>query len=119
VTTTRSRRCCNFFHALLPPSLSNYVGLPLLVDKLPKSALLPRLDQMADQLSARKGKLMHCSGCLALIKSTLSAIPMYTAMSHDLPAWLLKSFVKISKAFLWTGMEVVNGGKCSVASCRV
>jgi hypothetical protein len=62
---------------------------------------------------------MHQSGCLALIKLTLAAIPTYAAISHALPAWLLKAFVKIFKAFLWMGAEMVNGGKCLVTWCCV
>jgi hypothetical protein len=84
------------------------------VSKLSKFALLTLVDQMADRLPSWKGRLMHRSGCLSLIKSTLAAIPIYIAMSHELPSWLLKAFVKIFKAFLWTGMEVVHGGKCLV-----
>jgi hypothetical protein len=45
---------------------------------------------------------------------TLSAIPIYTAISTELPPWL-KAFRKIMTAFLWTGTEVVHGGKCLVA----
>jgi hypothetical protein len=62
---------------------------------------------------------MHHSGWLSLIKSTLAAILVYTAMSQEVPAWLLQAFIKIFKAFLWTGIEVVEGGKCLVAWSRV
>jgi hypothetical protein len=110
-------------HDLFPYLIASfpikYLGPLLSLDKLPKSTLLPLADQMTDKLPSWKGKLMHQSGRLALIKSTLAAIPIYTAMSHELPAWLLKAFKKIFKAFLWTGTEVANGGKCLVAWCRV
>jgi hypothetical protein len=39
-----------------------YLGMPLSVTKLPKSTLQPLLDNMADRLSAWRGKLMHRSG---------------------------------------------------------
>jgi hypothetical protein len=58
---------------------------------------------------------MHRSGRLTLIKTTLAAIPVYTVMSQVLQAWLHQAFTKIFKAFLWTGTEVVEGGKCLVA----
>jgi hypothetical protein len=56
--------------------LMKYLGLPLSVSKLPKSA---------NRLPMWEGRLMQCSGCLPLINSTLAAIPVYTAMSQELP----------------------------------
>jgi hypothetical protein len=50
---------------------------------------------------------MHQSGRLVLTKMTLSSIPVYTAISFELPPWLLKSLVKIMKAFLWLGISQV------------
>jgi hypothetical protein len=46
-----------------------YLGMPLSVSKLPKSALQPLLDDMADMLLMWHDRLMHQSGCLTLIKS--------------------------------------------------
>jgi hypothetical protein len=77
-------------------------------------ALLPLVDKMADRLPTWKGRLMHRSGHLPLIKSTLATIPIYTTISQERSVWLLKAFLKIFKAFLWTGTEVVHGGKCLV-----
>jgi hypothetical protein len=34
------------------------------------------------------------------IKTTLLTIPIYMAISHALPPWLLRTFVKIFMAFL-------------------
>jgi hypothetical protein len=89
------------------------------VRKLPKAALRPLVDRAADKLSAWKGSLMHHRGRLALIKSTLSAIPVYTSIGVGLQPWLIKVLEKIMKAFLWTGTEEVKAGKCAVAWCRV
>lgn len=77
-----------------------YLGIPLSVTKLPKSALQPLLDQIADHLPAWKGRQMNRSGCLVLIKTTLAAVPIHTAISLKLPPWFLKAFQKIMKAFL-------------------
>jgi hypothetical protein len=52
-----------------------YLGMSLSVNKLPKIALQPLIDRMADPLPAWKGHLMHCSGRLTLIKITLVATP--------------------------------------------
>jgi hypothetical protein len=62
---------------------------------------------------------MNKSGRLALIKSTLSAIPIHTCLVLDMPPWFVKALNKIFKAFLWSGTDVVQGGKCAVAWVRV
>jgi hypothetical protein len=98
----------------VPHFPTTYLGIPLSVAKLRKSALQPLLDKAADCLPAWKGRLLHRSGRLTLVRMTLSAIPIYTAISTELPPWL-KAFRKIMTAFLWTGTEVVHGGKCLVA----
>jgi hypothetical protein len=96
-----------------------YLGMPLLVHKMLKSALQPLLDNMVDRLLAWRGKLMHRNGRLALIKSTLAAIPVYTVISYHLTPWFQKAMTKIFTAFLWIGTEVAHGGKCLVAWKRV
>jgi hypothetical protein len=80
-----------------------YLGIPLSVKKLPRSVLQPLADKVADKLLIWQGKLMHQSGILVLIKTTLSSISIYTSISIELPPWLLKCLVKLMKAFLWSG----------------
>lgn len=92
-----------------------YLGVPLSVKKLPKTSLQPLIDKVADRLPTWKGRLMNRSGRLALIKSTLSAIPIHIAINLKLDPWAIKALEKIMKAFLWSGTEVVSSGKCSVA----
>jgi hypothetical protein len=62
---------------------------------------------------------MHKSGRLILVKTTLSAMPIYMAIRIHLPPCLQKALVTISKAFLWFNTDVVQGGKCVVAWSRV
>jgi hypothetical protein len=57
---------------------------------------------------------MNQSGQLALIKSTMTAIPFHASISIGLPQWVLKALTKITKAFIWTHSDVVQGGKCLV-----
>jgi hypothetical protein len=62
--------------------------------------------------------MMNISGRLVLIKSTLSAIPIYVSISVGLPGWVHNALIKIMKAFLWTGSEVVSallhGAVCNI-----
>jgi hypothetical protein len=91
-----------------------YLGLPLSLGKLPKSVWQPLVDKAADRLPIWKGSMMNCSDRFALIKSTLSAIPLYTSIGLGLPGWVQKALEKIMKAFLWTGTDTIQAGKCLV-----
>jgi hypothetical protein len=96
-----------------------YLGVPLSTGKLPRSVWQWLIDKVADKLPVWKGALMHRAGRLALIKSTLSAILIYTSICLGLPAWVHKALTKIIKAFLWAGLDAVKLGKCLVAWDRV
>jgi hypothetical protein len=96
-----------------------YLGLPLSMTKLPKYVLQPLADRIADKLAAWKGRLLHCSGHLTLIKTTLCAVPVYTLINVKLSGWLLKAVQKVLKSFLWSGAEVKQSGKCIIAWSRV
>jgi hypothetical protein len=51
--------------------------------------------------------MMHRFSRLVLVKSTLSVVPIYTMIYMGLPAWMHKGLVKLAKAFLWLGSDVV------------
>jgi hypothetical protein len=85
----------------------SYLRILLSISSLPKVAWHRLIDSMADKLPAWKGRLMHKSGRLALIKSTLVDVPVHTAISLELPAWVRKAIVKIMRSFLWTGTDSV------------
>jgi hypothetical protein len=51
-----------------------YLGIPLSVTKLPKLVLQPLIDKAVDRLPAWKQRLLHQSGRLTLIRTTISAI---------------------------------------------
>jgi hypothetical protein len=70
---------------------------------------------VVDKLLPWKGKPMHKSDRLMLIKSTLAAVPIHLALILELMAWVRKALVKIMRVFLWTGTEAMQSGKCAVA----
>jgi hypothetical protein len=96
-----------------------YLGLPLSTSKLPKLVLQPLANCITDKLPAWKGRILHRSGCLTLIKTMLCAVLVYTSISISLLGWLLKAIQRILKAFLWSGSEVVQNRKYIVTWCRV
>jgi hypothetical protein len=73
------------------------------------------VDKVADKLPMWKGQLLQRTGRLTLIRTTLSAIPVFTTISLELLHWVIKALVKIMQAFLWCGTDKVQGGKCLVA----
>jgi hypothetical protein len=64
-----------------------YLGTPLSVGKLPRSAFQPLIDRMADKLPVWKGRLLHHSGQLILIKTTLTAVPIHSGFALHL-TWI-------------------------------
>lgn len=50
-----------------------------------------------------------------LIKSVITAMPIYHLMALEPPVWVLKQIDKRRRAFLWKGAELVSGGDCKVA----
>jgi hypothetical protein len=92
-----------------------YLGISVSTTSLPKSAWHSLIERAADKMPVWKGNLMHKSGRLRLIKSTLSDMPMHSAISLELPAWVRKALIKLMRGFLWTGTEDAHGGKCLVA----
>jgi hypothetical protein len=58
---------------------------------------------------------MHRSDRPTLIKLTLSAVLVHTAIGLELLAWVRKALIKIMQGFLWTGTEAAHGVKCAAA----
>jgi hypothetical protein len=78
-----------------------YLGLLLSILKLPQSTLQPLVDLAADRLPVWKGRLLHRSDWLTLIKMARCAGPIYTMISIGLPGLLIKALTKIMQSFLW------------------
>lgn len=74
------------FPCILTEFPIKYLGIPLSTSKLPKSALQPILDAVADRLPTWKGQLLHRSGRLTLIKTTLTAIPIHLIINLNVPS---------------------------------
>jgi hypothetical protein len=93
--------------------------MPLSVYKLPRSVLQPIADKMGGKLLEWKAKFLHRSGRVTLVKTTLAAMPVYTAISIEPPPWLRSAIERIMKGFLWAGSEAVHSGKCLMAWSKV
>jgi hypothetical protein len=82
-----------------------YLGLPLSVKRLSSSDLVPLIHKVADHLPGWKVLLIHLAGRATLVKSVLTAIPVYQFIAVHCPKWVLKAIDKIHRDFLWKGRE--------------
>jgi len=63
------------------------------------------LDEVVERINTRlgrwKGRLISMAGRIYLIKSVLSAIPLFYMSLFKIPAVVVKKIVKIQRNFLW------------------
>jgi hypothetical protein len=71
------------------------------------------VQKIADRLPSWKASL-NFAGRTTLVRFVLSAIPVYLLITLHVPKWVIKSIIKIRRAFLWKGRKEVNGGNCLV-----
>ncbi|KAK1663843.1 hypothetical protein QYE76_052002 [Lolium multiflorum] len=96
-----------------------YLGLPLGLRKVTVAQLQPIVDSAASRLPPWCAKLLNRGVRTILVQSTLSAIPVHTMMSLDIPPKVVEVLRKIFRAFLWKGRQEVKGGHCLVAWDKV
>jgi len=94
---------------------TKYLGAPLSVKSLPKSAIRPVIEKVASKLTPWHGTLMNKSGRLIIVKSVASAVPIYLIMANFLPAWAIEEIDAIRRNFLWAGGDQSARGKSMVA----
>jgi hypothetical protein len=80
-----------------------YLGLPLSIMKLPKRDLYPLIDKIADQLPGWKATFIHPVGRAALIKSILTAIPVYHLIARNVPNGFSRQLKKFREVFFGKG----------------
>jgi len=94
---------------------SRYLGIPLSIFRLRRGDEQGLMDMVAARIPLWKGNLLNIADRTALVKSTLSAIPVHTAMAVCLSQWALGRIDKIRRGFIWTGTASASGGRCRVA----
>lgn len=75
------------------------LGISLSPSGLRKAHIELMVDKIKGRLPTWKAGLLHKSGRLSLMKSTLSAMPIYTLISIHLPTWALKVIDKYRRGF--------------------
>jgi hypothetical protein len=92
-----------------------YLRVPLLSARVPKAAMQPLVDKVANCILAWKGRLLNGSGRLVLVQSTLCAIPVHISMALKVVPWAVKTITTLIKGLLWCGTKVASEGKHTVA----
>ncbi|KAM0829175.1 hypothetical protein ACQ4PT_067046 [Festuca glaucescens] len=96
-----------------------YLGLPLSLRKPSAAQLQYLVDNVANKLLGWKASLLDKGGRLELVRSTLSAMPIFSMMSLDIPVKTILAIEKIIRGFLWKGRKDVKGGHCLLAWDKV
>ena len=105
----------NTLHCATANFPTTYLGLPISNKKLRKCDLMVWIEKIANKLPGWKASLMTLAGRTVLVKSVLTAIPIYILVAIKVPKWFLRAVDKIRRGFLWTGRQRANGGCCLVA----
>ena len=63
------------------------------------------IDKIAARLLAWKGKLLNRAGRLTLVRSVLTAVPIYFLTVFALRKWALKKIDRLRRGFLWRGEQ--------------
>jgi hypothetical protein len=96
-----------------------YLGVPLLIKKLPKSQIQGIIDKVISSLPGWKAALMNRVGRIVHMQYVMTAKIIYTTMAVDLPPWAFKAIEKVQKGFVWRGMKEARGGHCLLAWPKV
>jgi hypothetical protein len=97
-------KVCNF--------LGKYLGLPLHVRRLRKIDVQPLLDKIGARIPGWKGRFLTMAGRETLVKTVLSAQPIYHMTVFLELKWLIRRIDRIRRSFLWRGEtpDKVYGG---------
>jgi hypothetical protein len=93
-----------------------YLGLPLHFRKVKRISLQPLLEKISKRLAGWKGRLLSKADKETLVKSVLTAQPIYHLTGFPVQKWLFKKIDKIRRGFLWKGNnpETCSGGHCLI-----
>ena len=80
-----------------------YLGLPIGGSSSAISSWDPVIRKMENKLATWRGRLLSIGGCLTLIKSSMSSLPLYYMSLFPVPQGVIKKITAIQRQFLWSG----------------
>jgi len=78
-----------------------YLGMPIGGNPRSTQFWQPMIEKVSTRLSIWKGKLISMAGRLCLIKSVLSALPLYYLSFFKMPKGVSNKLLRIQRNFLW------------------
>jgi hypothetical protein len=69
---------------------------------------------MASKLPIGQGKFITTAGRATFVKSVIASQAIYPLTVLPVPKGILKTMLKLERAFLWAASDKVSGGKCKV-----
>lgn len=92
-----------------------YLGLPLSVFPLRRTAFHPLIDKVATSMPTWKAALLNKAGRLTTVKAVMSATGIHTMIALKVPDWVIHEIDKRRRGFLWAGKSSATGGQCLMA----
>jgi len=78
-----------------------YLGLPIGGDPRKLNFWKPIVNSIIARLSSWKSKFLSFGGCLILLKSVISSLPVYFLSFFKAPAGIISSIESLFKIFFW------------------
>ncbi|XP_024314534.1 uncharacterized protein LOC112270714 [Brachypodium distachyon] len=72
------------------------------------------IDKAAGRLAIWKGKLLTSAGCLTLVKSVMTSIPIFSLSAIRPSKGVLQDFDKLCRNFQWSGSDKASDGQCKI-----
>jgi hypothetical protein len=91
-----------------------YLGLPLILGRMRKADMQHIFDKITGRITGWRGKNMGLAGRSTLVKSMLTAQPIYLLTALKTSKEALKCLDKQRRRFLWAGTGDITGGKYKV-----
>ena len=88
-----------------------YLGLPLTRGRMLRTDWNPVIEKVERRLEGRQAKILSRGGCLVLLRSVLTGIPIFYLLVYKLPIRVGKRLEGLMRRFLWnkSGSERRNG----------
>lgn len=105
ITATETNRFAALLHCRVMELPFVYLGLPIGGSPRRLTFWEPVIQKLRKRLSSWKSKNLSFGGRVCLVKSVLSALPLYFISCYRMPKGVIKKCNQIMMRFLWGGSE--------------
>lgn len=89
----------------LTDCFGKYLEVPVIHERVSKHTYANLVDKVCKRLAAWKSCTLNMAGCLTLIKSITSVLPVYTMQTDKLAVSICDTLDRLNWNFLWGGHE--------------